>query len=337
MKTKIYFPDLLKLGILIMLCLNFLAVSIQSVFASVNLLRYSDKQLVDMTDKAIKSKKWVDAAIYYSIYIDRKSNSYTANDLWMIDAQKNLTNLQINAQLDQKIATYVRDNNLYGSCAPVVNQAEYREAQTNSPISVSLLRTGPPPDETWAFIDIDFGGEWVALPVGNYYTAAQIGMPDNSISSLMVGNDVIAYLCTDTNLQGTCGVFVPLPKYRNSSWNQHPFLGNNTVGNDTISSIHVERRNSCVPGPYQATIFMHADYNSPCQTLEVGTYNNQDEYRLPDNSITAIRVGAKVKAYLCTDYNIRGSCEWITANDPNLGNNYIGNDSLSSISIEAKP
>jgi hypothetical protein len=340
MKTTFKFPELLKSGILIMLCLNFLAMTVKPVFAAIWMSpqKYSDKQLVDITTQAINYSDWADAAIYYSVYIDRQTKSYLENDIWLYQSQKNLDNIIYNARLDQSIAKDVRARNNIAFCAPsMANSAEYRETQANKPISMSLLRVGPPPDEVWVFQDFDFNGPWVSLSIGNYYTATQIGLPDNSASSLMVGNNVIAYLCTDENLQGNCGIFVPMPNYQDPSWNQHPNLTNNTIGNDSVTSIRVEQKNSCIPGPNEVTIFMHFDYHAPCQKLQIGSYNSFYMFGLPDNSVSSIQLGSNVKAYLCPDNNFRGNCEWIYSNVSNLSNDVVGNDSLSSITIESKP
>jgi hypothetical protein len=336
MKTKINFSNLFKVIILIMLCLNFLAMAVHPVYANMSLPKFSDKDLVKMTTLAVKSNRWVDAAVYYSIYLDRKSNFYSPTDKWMDESQKNLKSIIYNAGLDQEIAAYIRTQKLMGSCAPAT-VGEYRESNANKPISESLLQIGPSPDEVWVFQDFDFGGEWVSLPMGNYFTASQIGLPDNSVSSLMVGNNVIAYLCTDANLQGNCGVFVPLPNYLNPTWNQHPNLTNNTIGNDSVTSIRVEQKNSCTPGTNEVTIFMHFDNQPPCQKLPLGTYGNPAAFGLPDNAISSIKLGSNVKANLCPDYNFGGNCEWFLANDSNLSDNTVGNDTLSSIIVEVKP
>lgn len=117
----------------------------------------------------------------------------------------------------------------------------------------------------------------------------------------------------------------------------HPNLANNVTGNDSISSIRVElETNKCTPGPNEVTLFMHFDYKHPCQTLSIGDYPYPEHFNLPNDGVSSIQVGSNVKAVLCRDINFGGTCETLTSNDPNLSDNLIGNDQLSSIRITAR-
>jgi hypothetical protein len=332
MKRKFFSPDILKIGILIMLLLNFLMITIRSANASpdnIFSIKTETEEYLRMAKDAIKAEKWVDAAINYSIYFDRKSQD-PANSKWVTDTKPKLKNIVFNAQLDQRIAMVVRKNNLETSCSQAM-VAEYREVQANKdPMPVSLLNIGPAPDEIWVFTEPNFQGTWESLTIGNYYTPAEMRMDDNSISSVMVGSEVRAHFCNDSYLNGDCMVFVPVP-------NHHPNLANNIIGDNNVTSIRVVPKGSCQPASDEVTLFMHIDYGEPCQKLKVGQYNNSDQFNLPDNSISSISLGSGVRTYLCSDNSLRGTCEWINFNDPWLGDNGVGNDTLSSLKVEFKP
>lgn len=328
MKRKIFSTDSLRIGTLILLLLNLLMLTVQTANARPS-TKTADDYLKQAED-AIKTKKWVDAAIYYAIYFDRKSISYPANSSWKIKSQKKLNDLFYNARLDQSIAAYVRNKDLGSSCSPAM-YSEYRETFGNkNPIPASVLEVGPAPDEVWVFTDPNFRGEWNSLSIGNYYTPMQMDMPDNSISSVMVGSDLRAHLCNDSYLGGDCMVFVPVQ-------NQHPNLGNNIIGDNNVTSIRVVPKGSCWPAPDEVSLFMHIDYGEPCQRLSVGQYYNSNQFNLPDDSISSVALGSNVKAYLCTDNNLAGACDWFLSNDPWLGDNRINNDTLSSLQVEFKP
>jgi hypothetical protein len=330
MKRKAFSPDILKLGILILLIANLLVMTAQSARATPeNIASITTEKYLNLAKDAIAKENWVDAAINYSIYFDRKSSN-PANSKWVQDKRPKLDNIVFNAQLDQKIAIFIRKNDLETSCSQPM-AAGYRAINANqAPMPVSLLNIGPAPDEVWVFTEPNFQGTWESLTVGNYYSPAQMRMPDNAISSVMVGSGVRAHLCNDSNLNGDCMVFVPVT-------NHHPNLANNVIGDNNVTSIRVVPLGSCQPASDEVTLFMHIDYGEPCQKLKVGQYNNADQFGLPDNSITSISLGSRVNAYLCSESNLRGTCEWINVNDPWLDDNSIRNDTLSSLKVEFKP
>jgi len=330
MKRKAFSPDILKLGILILLFLNLLVMTTQSALATPeNISSITTEKYLSLAKDAIAKENWVDAAINYSIYFDRKSNN-PANSEWVKGKKSKLDSIVFNAQLDQRIALVVRENNLEASCSQAM-VAQYRAVNANrDPMPVSLQNIGPAPDEVWVFTEPNFQGMWESLTIGNYYTPAQMRMPDNDISSVMVGSGVQAHFCNDSYLNGDCMVFVPVPNY-------HPNLANNIIGDNNVTSIRVVPRGSCRPASDEVTLFMHIDYGEPCQKLKVGQYNNADQFGLPDDSITSVLVGSRVNTYFCSESNLRGTCEWINVNDPWLGDNSIGNDTLSSLRVEFKP
>lgn len=52
-----------------------------------------------------------------------------------------------------------------------------------------------------------FGGDCVIRGIGDYPNSGAIGLPDNSIKSIKVGENVQVQLCVDPNYGGTCNIF----------------------------------------------------------------------------------------------------------------------------------
>ena len=88
------------------------------------------------------------------------------------------------------------------------------------------------------------------------------------------------------------------------------------------------------PGPNEVMLFMHFDYQPPCVVKTVGRYDNADQIGLPNDSISSLRVGSNVRAILCMHGGQTGLCETFTYDDPNLSNNAIGNDQVTSARVE---
>lgn len=335
MKEKKLFTKRLQIAIIILLTLNLLVMATQTALATrTPTKQLSNSEIMRRANNAVNAADWTEAAIWYAIYIDREPAIPFKDTAYKNKLLDQLEKLKNNASADRLLANEVRADKDYVSfinnCYASVNRPVpfSRAAQSNPPAPRSMIDMGPAPDEVWVFQDASFGGVWNILTAGNYVNAAQFDLADNSISSIMVGSRVRAYLCTDQGLNGTCGMFdshVPF---------HHPNLANNVTGDNSISSIRVEEEaNKCTPGPNEVTLFMHFDYKHPCQTLSVGDYPYPEHFNLPNDGVSSIQLGSNVQAVLCRDINFGGACETFTYNDPNLSDNLIGNDQLSSIRI----
>ncbi len=82
---------------------------------------------------------------------------------------------------------------------------------------------------------------------------------------------------------------------------------------------------------------MDPDYGGQCVLKDVGEYPNPGAIGLPNDAISSLRVGSTVQAVLCRDDNYGGFCETFTADDPNLGDNAIGDNQVSSARVEWRP
>jgi hypothetical protein len=90
----------------------------------------------------------------------------------------------------------------------------------------------PSADQVALFIDSEYRGQCVVRNVGAYSNPSSIGMPNDSISSVKVGSNVLLKLYEHDNYGGRGSTFTS--NYSN--------LSGTNVGNDSASSMKVERR-----------------------------------------------------------------------------------------------
>ena len=332
MKNSNRLTYLFRGAFLILLMLNLIFIFWQPAEASQKQITYQKKSnsIVLMMARNYEAKgDWANAYAYYSIYLDREPQDAKKDTAFWSELNKRWERTQINAAHEQYFAMDTRELIIKGELSrDTFDQAGVRGTYANPPSPISGM-LGPAPDEILVYIDNNFGGSWMSLPMGNYLNAGQMQMPDNSLSSVKVGRNVRAYLCEDNDLTGKCQTFVWVT-------NQHPVLAQ-TIGNDIVSSIRVERNNSCANGSDEIALFMHANYEAPCQILQIGDYYNSNVFNLPNDSISSIKVGYNVQVTLCEHHNFGGVCEIFTFNNSYLGDNPISNDRVSSIRVEPRP
>ena len=190
------------------------------------------------------------------------------------------------------------------------------------------FKCNPAPDEVALFMDDGYKGVCKILKEGPYLFelgyGLGFGLPDNSISSIKVGSNAIAKLCTKAFYEGACEYI----NYNDES------LSDNNIGNDRMSSIRVFSGSpNCNPAPDEVAIFMDDGYKGICKILKENLYPNEFYYGLPYNSISSIKVGSNAIAKLCNDISFNGTCEYINCNDESLSDNNIGNNRMSSIQV----
>jgi hypothetical protein len=87
-------------------------------------------------------------------------------------------------------------------------------------------------DQIALFVDTYYRGQYVVKGVGSYPNPDAIGLPNDSISSILVGSKVQATLCQDYDYGGICETFT----------GYDPELVDNRVYTDRVSAVRVERR-----------------------------------------------------------------------------------------------
>ncbi len=227
---------------------------------------------------------------------------------------------------------YYRRNPTYSinPNVPVANAWVVRR-RTSPPI--------PPPstchpnaDQVALYANTGYGGSCVTLNVGEYPNPGYLGpLGHDNVESVRVGANVQAILCEHDNYQGQCETFL----------GDDSNLGDNPIGANRVSSAKVQRRlpappPSCNPSAEQVALFVDANYGGQCVVKNIGEYTNPGSIGLPNDSISSIRVGTNVQAILCEHANYGGICETFTGADPNLSDNSIGNDRVSSMRVERK-
>ena len=163
--------------------------------------------------------------------------------------------------------------------------------------------------------------------LGEYSNAAAIGLPNDAVSSVLVGQGAWAILCVDDNYGGDCQRFTA----------SDPHLGNDRIRNDRVSSAKVQRVNQydCNPTANQVAFFVHDDYIGPCSVRGFGDYYTPQEVGVPNDSTSSVMVGSGAQVVLYVDNSYGGDGEKFTASDPHLSDNKIRNDRVSSAHVQA--
>ena len=179
------------------------------------------------------------------------------------------------------------------------------------------------------FVDANFSGNCVTLPVGNYPDSNHIGLPNDSISSIRIGPGAQAEICQDDNYGGRCQTVTGDIVDMSSS---HP------VGNDQISSLKVQSLGAppnCPPGAGQASFFIAANFTGGCVTLGINEYANAAAIGLPNDSISSIRIGPGAQADICPDDFFAGQCQTVTGDIADMSTSHpVGNDQISSLRVQ---
>ena len=127
----------------------------------------------------------------------------------------------------------------------------------------------PNADQIALFVNGGFGGQCVVKGIGEYPNPGAIGLPNDAISSIKVGGNVKARLCRDDNFSGACEEFT----------GDDSDLGNNSIGNDQVSSAKVERRTSLPSAPHSPDPANGATL-SYRTSLDVSVQGEGDRFRI---------------------------------------------------------
>lgn len=182
----------------------------------------------------------------------------------------------------------------------------------------------PGDDQASFFTNANFLGDCVVKTIGDYANSSAIGLPNDSISSVRLGQNTQVILCTDNAFEGDC-----IARTANTT-----FLEGDRVPDGHVSSVKVQRLNAseCQPGANQASFFEHADFLGYCVVREVGQYANSGALGL--QGLSSFRVGANVQVILCNGEDYKGDCVLRTGNERFLNDERVGNDSVTSAKIQ---
>lgn len=91
---------------------------------------------------------------------------------------------------------------------------------------------------------------------------------------------------------------------------------------------------ACQPNANQVAIFSGANYSGSCKLLGAGNYETASKFSpVPDNALSSLMAGSNVEALLYEQGNLTGRSETIAQNDPNLADNRLGDNMMSSIRV----
>ena len=114
----------------------------------------------------------------------------------------------------------------------------------------------------------------------------------------------------------------------------------NTAANSNTSTkenptIETTSGGSCSENPAETEIFVYADANFAGKCVKLGKIGEQlpgmEKFGIPNDTISSIKVGSKVRALVCEHNDYKGKCQSVLVNASSLVNSYIGNDQISSI------
>ena len=232
-------------------------------------------------------------------------------------------------------AVVCKDNNFQGDCILISSSVSFLNNSRvgNDEVSSAKVQTTgttecmPGNNQVSFYTNADYLGACVVKGIGDYPSADAIGLPNDSISSVRLGPGVQVVLCKDSGFQGDCIVQTASTNYLNGS----------RVGNDQVSSAKVQAvgTTECMPGAGQASFYTDADFQGSCVIRAIGTYATSESIGLPNDSISAVRLGQGVQVVLCKDVNFKGDCILLTSSQSYVNDSRVGNDATTSAKVQA--
>ncbi|HEY0371192.1 MAG TPA: hypothetical protein VGD79_04290, partial [Thermoanaerobaculia bacterium] len=142
---------------------------------------------------------------------------------------------------------------------------------------------------------------------GEYPSSTVMGFANDSLSSIKIGASAEVVLCKHDNYLGDC------QRVTTNVTN----IDQTRIGNNAVSSIVVRARGAmpCIPAADQVAMYVHRDFEIPCIVKGQNDYPNSGAIGLPNDSISALRVGGQVQACACTEESYRGACERFLGDD----------------------
>ncbi|MBI5030241.1 MAG: hypothetical protein HZB51_06925 [Chloroflexi bacterium] len=202
-------------------------------------------------------------------------------------------------------------------------------SSSSSSSSSSSKTCAPNADQVALFTEVNFGGQCVTLGRGPYRNDSDLGIPNDTVSSVKVGGNVKGVLCQAYDWDAVCETFTS---------DVADLRFNHSVGNDTISSALILGKNVCAPTANQITLHTEINNGGQCVTLGIGNYPTDTQLGIPNDTVSSVQVGSKVKVNLCSAFNFGGSCQTFSnSGSTDLRNgSTVGNDTVSSAIVQLK-
>lgn len=198
---------------------------------------------------------------------------------------------------------------------------KFRISDVNPP------QCSPNADQIALFTDPNYGGSCVTKGIGDYANPGSLGIANDSVSSIKVGSSVQAVLCKDDVYGGGCDTFT----------GNDSNLSDNGIGDNQVSSAKVQLRpEPCPINADQIALFTDPDYRGGCTVRGVGEYFDSGALGIANDTASSVKVGSNVQVILYNDSGYGSTEETFRGDDPNLSDNAIGDNRVSSAKVQSR-
>jgi hypothetical protein len=241
MKRLFVSHGLIKISLSLLLALIlFLALGNPiNVFSYAPRAKYSDAALYNTAFECEKKGDHFCALLFLFAYKTREPAAYLKNSTHKANVDGDITRLTnvVNDAiiLQRTVNADLAKCNCYpcGGCQPTT-RGTFSVPPTSAPKIMQV-----PPDVAVVCENYDYQGRCSFLTAGSYNNADQTGLPNDSISSVIVGSNVNLTLCVHGGLTGECTTFQSSTQDPNLSDNP---LDNQYFWNDNTTSIRVDNK-----------------------------------------------------------------------------------------------
>ncbi len=95
---------------------------------------------------------------------------------------------------------------------------------------------------------------------------------------------------------------------------------------------------ACIPQPNQIALYTEPNYQGNCALVNLGSYYGMIYVNgIENDEVSSLLIGEDVYTILYQDNNLKGIYEFFSANDPDLSDNTIGENTLSSLGVYERP
>ena len=207
-----------------------------------------------------------------------------------------------------------------GSIVVTRDGVNWRIARCANPACTSTL-TDPNPAlgiHTYAIFDGVSKSRLARVTVN--ITAGNIGFPPDTV-----------ILCTGLNFTGNCLTIGGYQMPSSQPIHFIPDLTNSSIGNDTAVSMksNIGRVYLC----------RDINYSGLCEGFGAGDYPDLSTHPIGINTASSILESSRLdRSYICSETNLNGTCEYLNfpTDDPDLTDNIIGNDNVSSMLVDGR-
>jgi hypothetical protein len=158
----------------------------------------------------------------------------------------------------------------------------------------------PGANEVCLYRNLSFCGDYRRLQIGNYgWTIDEVTLPNDTISSFIVGSAVKIKVCQNGSYEGNCDTHTG-PTYISLDSGSWCSAMGYTVCDNQISSLRVQPTsiNCASPGPYQCSFFTDWHHSNDCVVLNMGYYSTPGEMGIHNDWLSSVKCGSNASADL---------------------------------------